>query len=234
MTLLSIIQDVADLVGIPRPASIVNSSDTQVRQLLAYCNRAGKRLAERHSWQALTRETTFTSVNGEDQGLIETLAPGFNWDFYRSWWNRTSQDRLGGPLTPQNWQLRKASVTSGPNYQYRIRGNHLLVNPGATAGDTLALEYVSRYWCQSNASAPQDKWAADNDTGVLPEDLLTLETHWRFLRAKGLSYAEEKQDAEIAINLSIARDGSNAVLFMDSEMPDASESIGVPEGNWNL
>jgi len=45
VTLLTIIQNVSDEVGIERPTSVIGTSDQTVRQLLALSNRAGKMLA---------------------------------------------------------------------------------------------------------------------------------------------------------------------------------------------
>lgn len=233
MSLLTIIRRVAVLVGVPQPSAVIGSADAGVLQLLEYANVEGEMLAIRHPWQALTKEVTFTAVSGEDQGLIETIAPGFNWDLYETWWNRTQQNRIGGPLTPQQWQLRKAQVNTGPYYDFRIRENHLIVSPAATAGETLAFEYVSRYWCASAGGAGQEEWAADTDVGILPEKLIRLGLHWRYLRSRGLSYAEEKQTYEIAVNAAMARDGSKQTLSMEGSCADYKPGIQVPDGNWD-
>jgi hypothetical protein len=66
---------------------------------------------------------------------------------------------------------------------WRQRGDDVLIAPTATAGDTYAFEYVSLNWCQSAAAAEQAAWAADTDTGILSEELMTDGIVWRYLYA---------------------------------------------------
>ena len=73
MSLLTIIQDTTDRLGIIRPSSVVGSSDPQVRQLLALAQQEGKELSRRHNWTALINEKTFTAaLTAAQSGAIPT------------------------------------------------------------------------------------------------------------------------------------------------------------------
>jgi hypothetical protein len=74
-SLLTIIQDVADRIGLVRPSSVIGSSDHQVRQLLALANQEGREQARRHPSIALRRR---------DGGAAK--APGFRQGGWR--WTR--------------------------------------------------------------------------------------------------------------------------------------------------
>lgn len=237
MTLLSIVQDACDEIGLDRPSTVVGSTDQQVRQLLALANRGGKALCHRFPWQESIREFTHTTLAAELQGTVESIMPGFNWQVYESLWNRTLISPVEGPLFPSEWQFLKATGVTGPYGEFRIRQKNLYIIPAPTAGQTLAGEFVSRYWCQSNASAAQDEWAADTDTGLLSEDLLTLDLVWRLNRAKRLDYAEEKMEFEIQANTAMARSGSARVLNMEGGALLSDEypfGVGIPPGSWSL
>lgn len=236
MTLLSIIQDACDEIGLARPSSIVSSTDPTIRQLLALSNRSGKMLAQRYPWQELVTPTTITTVAAELQGAVNTLMPGFNWYIYETMWNRNTRMRVWGPLYPAEWQFLKASNITGPFPEFRIYGKNLYFIPTPTAGQTIGLEYVSRNWCESSGGTDQEKWAADTDVGILPEDMLTLDLIWRFKKAKGFDYAEDFRQAEIYINNAMARSGGKRILNMseDDRFSDYRYGIRVPDGSWNL
>lgn len=234
MTLLVIIQDAANEVGVDAPDTVIGNTDPNVVRLLALSNRGGKALARRYPWQELTKEFTHTTLAAESQGLVESIMPGFNWDVYHTIWNRTLQQSVDGPLFPREWQHLKAMGISGPYPQFRIREKTLRCIPTPTAGQTFAGEYVSRYWCQSSGGTGRDRWAADDDTGVLNEDLLTLDLIWRWKASQGLAYAEEKQEAEIQINQAMAVNGSNRILNLEGDTDEFPFGVVAPPGNWSL
>lgn len=236
MTVLSIVQDAADELGIPRPTTVISNTDPSVMQLLALANRSGKSLCHRFPWQECILEFTHTTLAAESQGTVESIMPGFNWHLYHTIWNRTLRTIVDGPLFPPEWQFLKASSVTGPYSEFRIRGKTLRMIPSPTAGQTMAGEYVSRYWCETSGGTDQEEWVADTDVGILPEDLLTIDLVWRWKRAKGLDYAEEKMEAEIVINNAMARNGSNRVMNLEgmSIHDDYPTGIFVPSGTWSL
>lgn len=236
MTLLTIVQDAADIIGLPRPSAVVNNTDTSARQLLSLSNIGGKILAKRYPWQALIKEATWTTLAAEDQGTIESIAPGFSYDAFESQWNRTQRVRILGPLNSQEWQQRAATSISGPYSLFRFRDKHLYLSPAPAAGETGAFEYISRYWCESSGGTDQERWAADTDVGILDEGLLTLDLIWRFKAAKGFAYGEDFRAFEMEANKAMARDGSKSTLNMSDDPTgrNYSPGVGVPDGSWNL
>lgn len=235
MTLLTIVQDAANEVGIPAPSSVIGNLDTNTIRFLALANRGGKAIAQRHPWQALIREWTLTTTATESQGQVESIMPGFNFDAYGTIWNRTTRFPVQGPLYPTEWQFLKAMAITGPWPQFRIRGSELICIPVPNEFDSYAGEYISRFWCQSSLGIGQDRWAADTDTGIFSEDWLTLDLIWRWKKAMGLDYAEEKMEFEMQINNAMARDGSNRKLSLGGrETNDWPHGINVPVGNWPL
>lgn len=61
-TLLQLVQQVTDEMGITRPASVIGNTDTQVRQLLAFCNKVGRDLVRDFEWRRLVRENVFETT----------------------------------------------------------------------------------------------------------------------------------------------------------------------------
>lgn len=235
MSLLTICEAAADRIGLERPTQIIGSGVAQARALLAAAQQEGKALARRHDWQRLIKEQTFTATATEEQsGVIPTdferMIPG-------SFWNRSQDRRVAGPLSPQRWQLLKSGLIVMPWDSYRIRGNSFLMNPTPTAGDSMAFEYVSTYWCTtSGGTAPtQAAWVNDSDEGILDEELLTLGVVWRFKKARGLEYAEDLQEYELQVARAKGADGGMADL--DMGLGDDGSAVIDPyitDGNWSI
>ena len=234
MSLLTIIQDVSNRIGLPVPSSVVGSSDTQVRQLLGLAQQEGKELSRRGPWQVLTKEKTITATATEEQtGAIPT-------DFERmiegTFWNRSQDRRVVGPLTPQKWQMLQTGLYNLMWDAYRIRGNDLLMSPVPVAGDTLAYEYVSKYWL-TNAAGDTERaaWVSDDDVALLDEELITLGVTWRFMKAKGLDYSEAFASYERMVERKLANDGGMAILDLNGDRLDGAGGAYDPfisEGNW--
>lgn len=239
MTLLSIAQDAADIIGIPKPSTVIGNNEDNVRFLLAAANTEGKELAKRHTWQRITKEATYSSLAAELQGAFSSLGSGGTdaSDFDRiipdTFWNRTNNWRITGPLSPSEWQAKKSSSVSGPYNDYRIQGGNLYLYPAATAGETHAFEYVSTQWCQSSdGNTDRSEWAADTDVGLLDEDLMKLGVVWRFKKSRSLAFENEYLVYENSVTQAISRDGGKRTLRLAGH-PRFRTGIVVPDGNWS-
>jgi len=209
MSLLTIIQEAADRLGLTRPSSVVTSSDPIAVTLLGLAQAEGKALYDRHTWQALQTEYTFPTVNGT---ASYALPSGFDQLLKDTVFNRTRRRRMVGDLSPSQWQETQSSLVTMVNPAFRIRGNLFYISPTPTSAETIAYEYMSTNWCQSNAGAGQSAWAADTDTGILNEELMTQGVVWRFKASKSLDYAEAMNDYEIAVNKAIFKDGARVTI----------------------
>lgn len=212
--ILALIQEVADRVGLVRPTQVIGSSDHQARQLLALSNQEGRELSRRYAWEGLTFEHSFTTIASETQtsgipAAFDRFIPG-------TVYNRTKNRPVSGPMTQREWQDYKARQTSLVFDAFRVRGGSFLIAPTPSAGDSIYYEYVSKYWCMSaNDTTPdQDSWVADTDITVHDDELMILGIHWRYLRSRGLDYADTFQSYELALAQLTGRDGGSRILNM--------------------
>lgn len=232
MSLLSIVQNVCDEVGISRPSVVVGSTNQQIRQLLALSRRGGKLLAGLGHWTVLTKEHTFATVNGTD---AYALPDDFDYIVNQTAWDRANYRRMREAISPPLWQAIKSGLvqTNARWKGFRIKGSsatRFYIDPTPTSADTLVFEYQSLNWCR-NAAGDTDRaaWAADDDTGILPEALLELDLIWRWRHAKGLDYAEDFRTFQMEADKALARDGGRPVLdlgdrpsrFFDPNIQDA-------------
>lgn len=235
MSLLTIIQDAADRIGIVRPSAVIGATDQQIRGLLSLSIQDGKALARRHDWQKLTKEKTFTATATETQSSViptdfDRMIPG-------TFWNRTQDRQVAGPLSPQRWQMLKSGIIVLPYDAYRIRGNDLLMAPTPVADDSMVFEYITTYWAASAADTTPDQttWVADDDVSFLDDELQTLGVIWRFKKARGLEYAEEFAEYERRFAQLAGTDGGMATI--DLGLGDDGSSVIDPyitDGNWSI
>lgn len=232
MTLLTICQGALEEIGeMEVPTSIMGSSNLTATQIRALANREGYMLSRRHPWQTLVKEKTFTTTAAAVQtGAIPT-------DFSRiisaTWWDRANYWRLLGPANPQQWQaINSGIVSTSLRKWFRIRGDDMLLWPTpSNTTDTIAFEYVSTYWVDTDADGDGEAaaWAADTNTAVLDEDLMRMGLIWRWLMAKGLPYAEQLAMYEREVDKAIARDGGSPILNAGGSLPINTFGANVPD-----
>ena len=231
MTLLTLAQAACDIIGMPRPTSVMAGADQTARTMLSLAQREGRALARRWTWTALRKQQTFTTV----AQTVQTGAVPSDFDrmVSETFWNRTDQLRVVGPVTPEEWQGLVASVALPIESAFQMRAGQIELYPVPTAGETYAYEYVSSQWCQSAGGTGQSAWAADTDTGLLDEELTTLGLVWRFKQSRGLDYAEDMTTYEEQVLQAMARDGTRRTARLAREIDyGAAHYPMVPEGNW--
>lgn len=214
-TFLQLIQQAANEIGIPEPSQIIGEQDEQSKQLLALAQREGKDfsvLANKNGgWQALHSEYTFTTVASQQDYAMPS---DFEYFVQRTFWDNSYKWELLGPITAQEKQILKYGViASGPRRKFYIRDNRMYLEPIPTvSGDVIAYDYFSNGWCKDSLGNVQTRWTADTDTYRLDEDCFVQGIKWRFLRAKGLDYSQEKADYDADCQRVMARDGGSRDL----------------------
>lgn len=216
-TLLEMVQQAANELGIPEPSFLFGNVNDQERQLIALARREGKEFSgvanKNGGWQNLHEEYTFNTVVGQaNYPLPEDL----EYFLDKTYWDNKYKWALIGPITAQEKQiLRYGVIASGPRNKFYIRKNEMWLDPIPQDTQLIAYDYYSNYWCQSATGVRQKMWMADTDTYLLDEDCFIEGLKWRFLRAKGLDYAEEENIYHMDVARTIARDGGTRDLSMN-------------------
>lgn len=224
MTLLTIVQDAMVEVGLPRPQAAVSSSDPGVIAIISMVNQTGRELMRRHEWQALQTETTFVTIAQASQ--TSAIPTDFDRFINGTFWNRTKDRPVYGPLTPQEWQQRQAVGVGSITDSFRVRGSAILIDPVPAAGETMAYEYITKYWVTGSKVA----MTADSDTALIEENLLKLGAIWRYLKSRNMDYSEEYRTFETEVATIFSHDGGRGVLRM--QQPRRPLAPTVPEGDW--
>lgn len=227
MSLLTIVQEVAGSLNIPVPTSVFGNTASDAILFKVLANREGKELARRHNWQAIVVEHTWTTTATVAQSLAlpsayDRLPPDVEI------WDRTGNARLSGPVSSREWMQLQAGTSGSVAGCWRIIGGVLNVYPAPTAGKTFALEYISKNWCESSGGTDQSAWAADTDVGLIREDLMALGLTWRWLKAKGMDYAEDFATYEREVEKASARDRGLRVMVVGKARGD-----GLSDPTWD-
>lgn len=230
MSLLTLIQRVADYVSVPRPSVVVNSSDQLVRTLFAIAQEEGDDLCSSFRWAVLTQEKTFTTTATAVQtGAVPTDLDRF---VPNSFFNRTTRRQVFGPITPQEWQAIQAQPALARVYlAFRERDGDFLITPTPAAGQTIAYEYVSNYWAKAVDGTPKPAFTADTDTTYLSESLMALGMRWRWLKSRGLEYGEDLQTYERQKEQVQARDGGAGRISLTGD-GYYGINVNLPEGGF--
>ena len=231
MSLLTLVQDATGLLSLVRPSVVIGSSDLTTRQIFAIAVGACNAL-NRKWWTAMTREQTFVTTATAVQA--DALPSDFDRFVPDSFFNRTQNRQVVGPLTPQSWQtIQSNGATSNIVIAFRQRTGSFLVTPTPTAGETIAYEYISTKWARSSdLVTDRVRWTIDTDTSYFDEWLITLDIVWRWRKAKGLPYGEDHDTWKSYRDNLLGNDGGPGEI---NAAPGGDFSLGVtiPEGSWD-
>jgi hypothetical protein len=230
LSLLTIIDEVCGRLALTQPTAVIGSADSQVRQLLALANVAGRNIAQAYDWQALVGEKTFVTVAANTQP--GAFPADFDHFVPNSGFNRTTRRPLNGPLTAAQWQAVQAQPQLNTVFLvYNERQGAFNIAPPPPAGQTIAYAYVSNNWAKSALGAAQTAYLADTDLTFLDEALIADSVVWQFLRAKGMSYAEEMATFERNLEQQQARDGGSTILSLSPQAINLARA-NLPDGNF--
>lgn len=236
MTLLTICQNVADDVGVERPATIIGNTDRTAKRLLAAATRECQVLAKQ-GWSVLDRPYEYQTVVDQD---AYDLPDDFESLLSDTSWDRTNYWNMRGSLTAKQWQFRKSAIiaTTAFRKQFRIKrgaGNkrQYFIDPVPTDVTDQIFEYRSKGWAQSSTGVIQSKWLADTDTSLLDEDLVEMGVLWRYLKRIGQSYIEEFNEHGLIGRQMLAQDRAAPTLVPKTNA-FVIGAVNVPDGNYGF
>jgi hypothetical protein len=211
----NIINDAAVELGLRSSdlADPFDSTDPNVVLLCRLLNRLGEELIRDYVWNAFLFTNTFVTVPGQadynTRGESVRIIDG-------TFWNRTQQRPMVGPLTPQQWAQLNATLVSSTYAQfYRLAdrtgtdgGPFIVLYPTPTAAETLAYEYTDNNWVDTSGGG-QDTFGSratdGTDSPLFDRRMLVAGVKLYFKQAKGFDSSAEQR----AFEDSLARARTN-------------------------
>ncbi len=206
-TLLTITQKIVRRLPLSVvPTVVIGSNDPQTQQLLAIIQDTGDDLMALHEWNVLITDKSWAIVSSSQS---EPFPDDWkNWlDTASVWVSSSLLIPLSGPvLNADVWhRLVTMPGTWFPGY-WRYTNQEILTL-GLNTGVTAFTQYISKNWILSSDGVTRlPEFVSDDDTVLLPEVLLRLGTIWRWKQSKGLDYAEDMRNYELAKERDIAAD----------------------------
>lgn len=182
MTILEIIAAVCKNVGLDVPTSAVANTEREYVELVQFAKEASDEIARRADWAAL--RSTPATITGTGTNDNFALPSGF------------ARLTLGSAVTVGGVPLRGGisqdewfalTPTMGTPRYFRINGtSSISFYPYPAAATAISVSYVTKNWC-SNGTAD---WDNDTNTPLVPDELVTKGTIWRFKRKSGQDFSD--------------------------------------------
>lgn len=201
MTLLSIVQSMANDVGLPVPDQVFSAGSRAMNEVIPMANAVGEELARRVDWGQLTATATLT---GDGTNLTHALPSGFK-RIVSGIGVKTAAGTYPRPLTRAEWA--SLTPTEGVPRYYLLQDNDITLWPYLANGVTASLYYQSGNWCSSGGAT----WGADDDTSLIDEDLFLKGLIVRWRRQKGMPYEDYEAEYEAMLQ-DLARFNDRARL----------------------
>lgn len=235
-TLLTLIQTFCKENGLPVPSTVINNSNTGVKQFLALMLKVVKDIRETTEWQQNLFTATWLSTGTEVQGTIQGLFPeNLDYIIQDTFWNQTMRIPVWGPVPPGTRVALQTMVPAGPFYNYWVQNNMLTVNPAVPEGHQLIAMYKSN-WCVTNEALTEYKisYQVDTDRAVFPDVVVEagLLAFWK--RAKEMPFTYEMTRYEGLKQSYGTRNVVMPTLFLDKGPMNLKPGIWVPSGSWNI
>jgi hypothetical protein len=204
MTIGSVIGEVAPVISIDVPENIFASSAREHVELVALANEMAQRIAEIHDWQQIKRRQTYTG-NGEDDAW--DLPAGYDrMPKAQLVWSSVTRQPVEFVADHDVWLERLVALSATSLGSYTLLGGQMVFNPVLELAETATFFYLTSYIVTDVDGALKATFTANDDTFRLSERLLKLGIIWQHKANKGLPYAEEMQNYEIALSQRIARE----------------------------
>lgn len=190
------------------------STDANMVMLRRLLKSAGRDLARSFAWSHLHVTHTFSTsasvaLYGAPAGFLRIVD--------QTEWNRTTQLPLGGPVSPQGWQLFKAQAAGGVvDLYFRMRGNVVEVHPVPTSVMDCAYEYITGYWVAADDGLEPvaDEPTASSDYCLFDSHLLTRKVMLMWLQRRGFDSTAAQDAYDTAYAMATGSDGAAPVLSL--------------------
>jgi hypothetical protein len=229
---LQIIQQVAAELGLPRPETIVATTDVQINQLVALANASGNELILYYTWEQFIKEWTWTTVDGQES---YDVPEDYLYFTDQTQWDQTNHWPLLGPKSPQEWAwLKGGLLAAAPRMRYRVYQNQfwLWPVPSATPFD-MSMEYVIKNWVLHDA-AETDLIVADGDEVMYHPWLFMKFLKLKFYQLKGFDTTSTEADfMRLFMSLSGKSKGAPVLSLAPLAPPLFIGPWSIPDGSWD-
>ena len=199
------------LVG-RKPTTIFSSSNQMELEIADLANEVAGDIMRSADWRALTKIETLTGdgtttafpVPADYDRMVQAqeVLDGTNW-----LWGYTAVADL------TEWmRITTSGFTAITPGWWILLDGQMQFSPAPTSGAEAKFPYISNLIGATQAGVPISVFTSDTDTFKLGDNLLTLGLVWRWKAQKGLEYAEDMTNYEVALSQAQTRDKGSRVI----------------------
>lgn len=240
MTILKVVQEVTEVVGVLSPTSVFSNilQNRTMQEMVALANEMAQRIASDagHDWTALKKLNTYTGNGTQTAFNIPA-------DYKRMLLTANVRSSVA-PKQPlrfipdfDQWTERRLSNASDGYGEWTIAGGQMLVfpapagpvvGPPAVPATTITFPYLDKNCIVMTAGGFGTEFQQDTDSFRLDERLLKLGMIWQWKANKGSPYAEDMGTYGDALATAMGKD-SPAPIIIDRYPISASAQVS---GSW--
>jgi len=210
-TLKEILDEVSLESGMDTEAAYASSDIDAVKRLVSMANSAVRSLTKQ-TWQAMLQTYEFTLTSATSYSLpsdYKAMIPDTMYSDSHLW-------PVAFPTGAKTWAYLQASAGgTGTQDKIRLIGNKLEIYQ-PEAGKVIRVEYMSKNAVIDATGATKKYFTADTDTFALDDDLLLMETMWRYQRLLGLDFWQgTAMEAKDLLNVELGNDAGAQTIQHD-------------------
>lgn len=232
MTLLTVVQDVCEVVGVARPTTVFGSinTDRTMQEMLRVANEIAQRMAgDTREWAAMKVIGTFTGPGDAFDPPTDFKRLLLSSEIWRSTQTQYPMRYISDTNEWLQRRLRNYADSRGEwtNYAGKIR-----FWPVLAADQTATFAYLGKNCVLLAGGGVSDQFQADGDRYLLEERLLKLGMIYQWKSDKGSPYAEDMGTWSDALSMAFGTDKPSPTLIGRTPMYDdygvmgASSSVG--------
>lgn len=227
MTILSVIKDVAKVIGISVPDAVFSSTDREHVELASLAQEMAERIANGHDWQKLSKPATIT---GDGSTEAFDLPSDYDRMLVKSQvWSASLQTALSPISDLDKWLEIDIKSFNFVVNAWTIYAGQMHVKPALGPGVTAKYFYQSNLIVDPAAGADTTTFTADTDSFILDERLLKLGIIWRWKEQKGQPYDEWMADYEELKERLVVRDKGSRMIRVGSVRMPSDVTIAYPQ-----
>lgn len=225
-TLLEIIAAASAEMAQSVPQDVISATDNYSIQMRALFAQICDEHVAKHTWQALMRTRSFTTVPGQ-------AAYDLSDDHYRivndTLFDRANQRFVLGSTSPKRWtQLTGNAVSTNNQTRYRIQANKIVLTPTPSEATEITYDYISSFYViDSGSHLPKFRFDSNSDTVVFDNRLMINALKLKFLASKGFNTQAAQIDYDASFESAISADSGGGTLSL---VPDCDPwSMNIPD-----
>jgi hypothetical protein len=225
MTVLSVCQDVASVVGLKVPTLVFGSTAREHVELAALANEMAKRIAfDTHDWQMLK---SIATINGN--GTAEDFALPSDYRRMlkkaRLWPSSSPYSSLTHYPDADEWLGISVQAFTPVIGAWTLIGGRIAIKPVVASGATVKYMYLSNAIITGTDAT---QFVADDDAFKLDERVLKLGMVWQWRANKGVPYGEDMENYEAALASAIGADKGSNILVIGTQRLSGADRAAYP------